>query len=249
MRFYRWYVRHPMMQDWFQESLRLLFVQSVFPWILLPIVISISTSWVVNNDRVSSEGHFLRWIYTASFRHRYAGFDRWVSSPCLRTLSRPNLYNSFWQGMYFSRYTTEKYWHKINRDVQKKVLHIPIYFNGLFVVMVRRYLLETYASDLINYSRNWFLCLYAVLWIALHTLFTLYVCRQSHYAIAGVKHWQFFYMGSCIPNTAGMTWVYGIKPWTEALCLKGYSRFFVAQMPTGFEDKYQSTERQAQTWK
>ena len=58
---------------------------------------------------------------------------------------------------------------------------------------------------------------------------------------------NFLYMGSSVPNAAGMTWVYGIKPWTKALCLMGYSRFFVAQMPTGFEDKYQSTERQAQT--
>ena len=29
--------------------------------------------------------------------------------------------------------------------MQKKVLHSPIYFNGLFVVMVRRSLLENYA--------------------------------------------------------------------------------------------------------
>lgn len=57
----------------------------------------------------------------------------------------------------------------------------------------------------------------------------------------------FLYMGSSIPETAGMTWVYGIMPWTKALCLMGCPRFFVAQTPTGFEDKYQLTERQAQT--
>lgn len=48
----------------------------------------------------------------------------------------------------------------------------------------------------------------------------------------------FLYMGSSIPKAAGMTWVYGIMPWTKALCLMGCSRFFVAQMPAGFEDKY-----------
>lgn len=38
----------------------------------------------------------------------------------------------------------------------------------------------------------------------------------------------FLYMGRSIPETAGMTWVYGIMPWTKALCLMGCSRFFVA---------------------
>lgn len=38
----------------------------------------------------------------------------------------------------------------------------------------------------------------AVLWIALHTQLTLYVCRQSHYAHAAVMLWRFFFIWGAV---------------------------------------------------